>query len=153
MILELLVLPSIDFVHLEILRDWNDRGLKFLFWWLMCLISQQHQTKVSQGLAVDFTTPCRLIQSPPEVTGSMQLLSLVYPLCLFIAHFLAALIIFPAKQEKSNDFCPPGKASFLFCPRFLTAANSSGLERKMKPWSRVMCAGVFMPFNAWMELI
>lgn len=73
----------------------------------MCLISQEHQTKAGQGLAVDFTTPCRLIQSPPEVTGSMELLSFVHTICLFIASSLAALIIFPSREGKPNLFFLP----------------------------------------------
>lgn len=97
---EFLTLPSADFVQLHFFIGWDERVLEFLFQWLMYLVSQQCQTKAGQGLATDFTAPCRLIQSSPEVTRSMQLLSFMYPICLFIAHSLVALMIFPAKQGK-----------------------------------------------------
>lgn len=80
---------------------------------------------------MDFTTPYSLIQSLPKLTGSMELLSFVYPICLFITYSLASHIIFPVKEGQSGllFFCLSGK-SYLFSPQFLVAGNFFRRQKK-----------------------
>lgn len=148
-----LILLSTGLVHLVFFQGLGWRGLEFCprNWhaWLTNSIKPK-QPRFDGGFHYSLQT----IQSLPKWTGSMELLSSVYPICLFITCSLASHIIFPVKEGKSSllFFCLSGK-SYLFFPQFLVAGNFSGFKRKMKAERRMMSALVFMPtFYAWSGL-